>query len=364
MKRVLHAITGTGIGGAERSLLRILRGLHGRYEFGVVSLKPEGALGAEMREAGAAVVSLGMRGAPGLAQIGALRELGREIRRFEPDLVHAWLFQANLLSRFAAGGTANISSLRVEERERPWEVRLDAWSSRRVTRYTAVSQSVARFSVERGLPEGKIDVIPNGLPHEDFEEPEGWRDFRRETAIPEDALLLLCVGRLAPQKGQRFLLEAVSGSEELPSPPWLLFLGDGPDLPLLQALARRYRCGERVRFLPPVGDPRRAYRSADLLVLPSLWEGMPNAVLEAMAQGCPVLSTEVGGAPEIIEDGVNGRLVPPGDSPALRQALTQLLSDTELRERLAAAGPATVRERFPLSRTLELTQALYEELLG
>ena len=368
MTRVLHVITGTGAGGAERALLRLLRGLRGRYEFAVVSLKAEGALAPGMREAGAQVVSLGMRGPAGLAQLRALAALRGEVRRFRPGLVHAWLFQANLLARLAAGRTPDISSLRVEERERPWEPYLDAATSPLVTRYTAVCESVACFAAARGVPLAKIAVIPNGLAPEEFEEPAGWRGFRARHAIPEEAFLLLCVGRLAPQKGQHFLLRAMEGLEReagLPAPEgvWLLLVGDGPDRPALEREAALARLSGRVRFLPHLDDVRPAYRAADLLVLPSLWEGMPNAVLEAMAQGCPVAATHVGGTPEVVEQGRSGLLVPPADPLALRRVLAGLLRDPGLRARLASEGRARAEREFGIGRTLERTETLYRDLL-
>jgi len=364
LPRVLHVITSTGVGGAEGALARLVRGLAGRYHFEVLSVKAVGETGENLRADGFLVDDLG---APDPGPVRALSALVRETGRRRPDLVHAWLFRANFLVRFAARlrGVPNIASVRTLEMERTWQPRLDALTHGLVDRYLAVSRAAARFTAAHGVPGDKITVVPNGLAPGEFEEPPGWREFRRRFGVPEDAFLAVCAGRLRWEKGQAVLLEALARlAAEGGRPAFLLLAGAGPDEARLREQARALGLEESVRFGGLLEDPREAYRAADLLVQPSLWEGMPNAVLEAMAQGTPAVASSVGGVPEVVRDAVTGLLVPPGDPAALATAVARLRDDEALRASMGRAALARAREAFPLQATLEATAAVYEELLA
>jgi glycosyltransferase involved in cell wall biosynthesis len=159
---------------------------------------------------------------------------------------------------------------------------------------------------------------------------------------------VLSVGRFAPQKNNAGLLRAAAGAARKVSRPFRLeFVGDGPERESLAALAGALGLTDRVAFLP--WQPREAlvarYQGAHLLALASYEEGMPNVVLEAMACGLPILGTRIGGTEELVSDGDNGLLVPPGDEAALAGALAALVEDDDLRARMGARSLGRARAR-------------------
>jgi glycosyltransferase involved in cell wall biosynthesis len=143
----------------------------------------------------------------------------------------------------------------------------------------------------------------------------------------------------------------------------VVFLGDGPLRPSITALAEELGIAGSVTFLGirPVVE---ILRSSDLFVLPSLWEGLPMALLEAMAARLPVIATEVAGSRQVVRDGVDGMLVPPGDATRLQDAITSMLSDDERRGRLAEAARRRVEDRYSVERQADAHVALYRGLTG
>jgi len=152
--------------------------------------------------------------------------------------------------------------------------------------------------------------------------------------------VLVFAGRLGPQKAVGILLAALADVDGVS----LVVAGDGPERAALERRAAELGLDGRVRFLGSV--PRetvlRLFRAADASVLPSAWENFPHTVVEALAVGCPVIATSVGGVPEVVRDGENGLLVAPNDAAALGEAIERFFTDASLRERLAAAAPASV----------------------
>lgn len=188
------------------------------------------------------------------------------------------------------------------------------------------------------LPGFDVRVIPNGV------------DTARFTPAPTPPLAgplrLLFVGRLSPQKNLPTLLDALHRLP--PGVDWQLTLaGDGPDRAALESLAGQLSLRERLHFRGWVARPDlpALYRAADLFVLPSWDEGMPNAMLEAMASGLPVLASRIAGNEELVADGLNGYLVPPDDPAALSHHLARLADDADLRRRLGAASRAAAESR-------------------
>jgi len=187
-----------------------------------------------------------------------------------------------------------------------------------------------------GVDPARSSVLPNPapavpqLPDRDV--------LRAELALVGNVLVF--AGRLGPQKAVDTLLDAIT---EVPGVT-LLVAGDGPDRPALERRSAELGLGGRVRFLGTVSRDTvlRVFRAADASVLPSAWENFPHTVVEALAVGCPVIATAVGGVPEVVVDGVNGLLVPPRDPTALRAAIERFFSDADLRMRLSAAAPASV----------------------
>ena len=187
-----------------------------------------------------------------------------------------------------------------------------------------------------GLDVGRVTVLPNPAP---AIPPMPTRDeLRAELALDGDVLVF--AGRLGPQKAVGVLLEALRRISDVT----LVIAGDGPERPTLERRVAELGLDARVRFLGSV--PRetvlRLFRASDASVLPSAWENFPHTVVEALAVGCPVIATAVGGVPEVVGDGENGLLVPPGDAAALADAIERFFGDPSLRERLHGAAAPSV----------------------
>ncbi len=347
--RVALVITELDVGGAERALVSLATGLDRRFwEPHVHALGPEAPLAEPLRAAGIPVECLSVnRRRP----IHAIHRLARSLRAFGPDLVQSFLFHANLAARLAAlraGRPWVVGGLRVAEREKAWHLRLDRLTIRLTCGEVCVSEGVRRFSIETAhLPPDRLTVIPNGIDPSPIDRAPALD--RASLGIPPTAHLALFVGRLTPQKGVDLLLDA---AEQVIAarPDWhLAIAGAGPDQAALQARSDRSSLlTGHVHWLGQRSDIPSLLKAADLLVLPSLWEGMPNVVLEAMSAALPVVASAVEGTEDLVETGRTGWLVPPGDRAALASALIDAASDPE-RLSLLSAPPAAFGSR-PNSR--------------
>jgi glycosyltransferase involved in cell wall biosynthesis len=207
-------------------------------------------------------------------------------------------------------------------------------------------------------PRGKLHLIPNGV---DLDATAGQdrATIRHELGLPPDSHVVAVVAKLTEQKGHAILLRAMGSLLGQDSNLHVLIAGDGPLADALHAQAAGMPGGDRVRFLGVRSDVRAMLAAADLFVLPSLWEGLPMALLEAMAAGLPVVATAVSGTRDVVVDGVTGMLVPPGEELALADAIEQLITDRQTAEAMGSAGRQRVAEEFSGSRLAERHAAMY-----
>ncbi|MGV9281051.1 glycosyltransferase [Streptomyces sp. NPDC003730] len=403
--RVLH-LTQPVDGGVARVVTDLTRaqlaaGLH------VAVACPGGQLADRLRALGADVRHWPATRPPGPSLVPEVRRLVRVIDDVRPDLVHAHSAKAGLAGRLAVrgrvptvfqphawsfeavGGAPALLAL-------GWE----RWAARWAARTVCVSEAERARGVRAGLP-GPWAVIPNGIdlarfdatapspaPAPDDEDTGTCTDTGAPVAAPgapaspadpavsadpadpararlrlgvgPQAPLVVCVGRLCRQKGQDLLLDAWETVLARVPGARLVLVGDGPDRARLAA-----RAPASVRFTGAVADAAAWYRAADLVVLPSRWEGMALAPLEAMACGRPVLVTDVDGAREGLPPAlVPHCLVPPGDPAALADAAAALLLDAPLRASLGRRGRAHVRSAHDVRHTATAVAALYGELLA
>ncbi len=255
--------------------------------------------------------------------IQAVRRLAEVLRRLRPELVQSFLFHANVASRLAAplaGRPWVVGGLRVAERRNRWHLGLDRLTSRLALGSVCVSKGVMRHARDHGrISPERLIVIPNAVDPAPFDlaEPAD----RAALGVPEGSTLALFVGRLDGQKGLQVLLDAAAKVIRS-DPRWhLALVGDGPDRDLVTKAVASPELAGRVRWLGRRDDVPALLKAADLLVLPSLWEGMPNVVLEAMAARRAVVATAVEGTEDLVVPGETGWLVPPADPDALAAAL-------------------------------------------
>jgi glycosyltransferase involved in cell wall biosynthesis len=229
-----------------------------------------------------------------------------------------------------------------------------------VDRYIAVSHHMAKMLRQVCvLGDRKIRVVHNGIPLEPFE--RGIRgDLRERLAGRDDRPIVLTLARLARQKGIGYLIEAAARVPEA----FFAVAGDGEERAALEAKADAWGVKERFLFLGHRRDVPELLASCDVFVLPSLYEGLPVSVLEAMASGKPVIATRIGGTDEAVKDGATGLLVPPADPTALAEAIRRLLTDRCLAERLGAEAQNWVRREFSDDLMAARVQQIYREALG
>jgi glycosyltransferase involved in cell wall biosynthesis len=245
-----------------------------------------------------------------------------------------------------------------------------------VVRGTLVNSAFLKRQVLSRFPEiapERVEVLHNGVDTTALDPARCLRrtEVRRELGIPEETLLVAAVGRLTPVKNYPLLLRAFArASQALPGiaqridNPMLVVVGEGEELTALKALSAELGIADRVRFAGFREDVPEVLGASDLFAHASLMEGLPNAVLEAMAMGRPVVATDAGGVPELVAHGETGLLTPSGDEEALTKALLRLLSAPEIRREMGDAGRRRARQRFDQDAQVLKLETYLERLGG
>ncbi|MFF5785306.1 glycosyltransferase [Streptomyces sp. NPDC012693] len=359
---VLHTVQ-PGDGGVARVVADLVRDQLRAGMRVAVACPPGTPLAAAAQAEGADVHAWRAGRDPGPRLVRETLDIARLIRTVRPDLVHAHSAKAGLCARLALRGALptvyqphawSFEAVEgtVAALARRWERRAARWTHRIV----CVSEAERRTGEEAGV-RASWSVIHNGVDVARF------ADSSADAAAPDgsgDGPTVVCVGRLCRQKGQDILLAAWPAVLAQVPTARLVLVGDGPEGERLRAAAP-----PSVRFTGAVDDTAPWYRAADLVVLPSRWEGMALAPLEAMACGRPVVVSDVDGARESLPPGHEPLcLVPPGDPAALAVAVGRLLGRPEQRRSLGRQAHEHVLSRFDVRRTGAAVADVYRELPG
>lgn len=241
---------------------------------------------------------------------------------------------------------------------------IDQWAIKGADRIVAVSEAMKAKLMKIGIPGSKISVIYNAIEDNGFYKEPPDLDLRKKFTYDDDTLLVGVIGRLSKEKGQRIFLEAWEKVCKLIPKAKALLIGDGPDREILERICVQKGIEDKVLFVGHQINPHPFYRILDLVVTPSLSEGLPNVPLEALVHKKAIIATSVGGTPEIIEGGRNGILVKPGDVESLSAAIIEVLLNKERRDTLAAHGISTLYPKFSPENRAHKNLSLYQELLS
>ncbi len=359
-----HLGYGDALHGVGRYLLNITTSFdRARVHPVPVILRPEPRLSQFFEERGIQIRCLGRsKNDP-----RALTDLVRIIREERIEVVHVQAFKADTLGRIA-GRIAGVPTIihgrdRIAERNLPMLI-LDRLLGPQTKHALAVSETVRQYlHKERYIPMENIDVFYHGVDLSVFAgDRPGDRDrVRAEYNLDERALVAGTTIRLHPSKGHSYLLDGVA--EVVGSHPefHLLIANEGPEEPSLRAQIERLGLQDNVTLTGSVNDVRAFLSALDVFVMPSLSEGFPNSMLEAMAMSRPIVATAVDGMGEMLSDGQNALVVPAADGPALGQALLRLCGDPELRRTLSDASLSFARD-LSIERTVERLTEIYHRV--
>lgn len=379
--RLMKFVAEFGQGGTERQFINLALGLdHHSFlvEFGC--MRRRGALADELDARGIRVHEYPIRSFYDPRTALAQMRFGQHLRHEATDIVHAYNFYGNVFAvpvARLAGVPAVVASIRdmgvyLDAAQR----RVQRWACRFADRILVNADAVRRWLIQDGYDGSRIGVIPNGIDLSRFEARPPPSSLRAEYGLGEATRIVLVVSRLVPRKGIEHFLEAAARIARQLEDVCFVVVGepatpnlrpDGTSEPsfrhVLEAHAIRLGVGRRVIFTGHRRDIPALMAEASVSVLPSLSEGLSNVLLESMAMAAPVVATRVGGAPEVIEDGGTGLLVPPGAPAELARAVLVLLSDPGRARRLGRAARALVTDRYGLERMVDATAREYHQIL-
>lgn len=356
---ILYVIHSLGHGGMERQVAALATTLdRNRFEPHIATVVG-GFREAEVEAAGVPVMRLPVRGYMDRSIVGVVKQLRAFIRSKKVGVVHVFDPSLAPLAALAALGTGAqlLTSQRFEMATVQGKYRYGLLAAHAVARKIVVnSEYLRRYLQDRyHLAGRRIELCHNGLDPDLFlSEP---RERLREVATGALVVGSVCV--LRPEKNLDILLQAFQRTRHLFPGSLLLIVGSGPEEERLKSTARKLEIADECVFLPTTTDVARVLRSIDIFVHPSLSEGLPNGVMEAMAAGTAVLASRVGGIPELIEDRVSGLLAEPGSLGDFTTQLKILLTCPEVRERVAQAGSARIRQSFTLDASARRMEQIY-----
>lgn len=362
---VAHILSSFGQGGQERvavDLARLQR-LSGHQVLAFsIAPGPEGPVSSAFRAAGvfAETVAKGPRVDPSLPVRLAAHLRSHHVNVVHTHNPHALIYGAPAARLAGAVVVHSKHGMNPDTSRRLW---LRRAAARMVDAYVTVTPTLAKAAVDQGdCDPSRLHVVPNGIDVLRFAPNEAQRrKIREELAIPDGAWVVGTVGRLAKEKDQALLVDAMAPL--LRATQHLVIVGDGPERDALRARVDRSPGREYVHLLGNRDDVESVLAAFDAFALTSRTEGLPLVLLEAMATGLPVVSTAVGGIPDLLKDGVTGFLVPAGEREPLADRLRLLSMERALSQNVGDAGRREVLQRHGVDRMAREYVALYESIL-
>jgi glycosyltransferase involved in cell wall biosynthesis len=365
---VLHVVSSGGIYGIEHVLLSLLPALQrlGRCA-GLACIGEPGTVGGRVGEAAADLgIPIWYVGYSGRLSPRGILRLHRAIASSQPQLVHLHGYKATILAGALSlvRGVPAVATYHAEAGKACDFPRLSTYLAletqvlRRLRGVIAVSEPIREELLRRGVPPERVTVIPNGI------DIDAGHHRGAAASHATFAPTLLVVGRLIPEKNIELAIEVLARVRQRHPQAGLLVAGEGPQQAALLEKARTLGVSEWVRFLGFVDDVRGLLTRCECFLLPSRTEGMPIALLEAMAAGAPIVASHVGGIPAAVTDGIEGVLVPPCDGDRLFSAVSRLLEDRELSEALGARARVRFARDFTSDRMAERYLRFCDDVLA
>ncbi|PYN99002.1 MAG: hypothetical protein DMD91_13780 [Candidatus Rokuibacteriota bacterium] len=366
---ILYVIDNLEFGGGERGFVQLAAALHTRYRV-AFACAPGGVLAERLPALGVRIHPIPFRRQISLKR---LRDLAVVIRSERVDLVHSMGARADVAARLAArlAGVPVVSTIAM------FAERFDVGRLRRFV-YHLLSRATERMCAgliaesdairttlvrEHGLPAARVVRIYRGVELDDRPSAEATEYLRASLGLPVRAPVVGTVGRLVYQKAQDvFLRAAALVVQEIPDARFLV-VGEGPQAAALERLRSQLGLDAACRFTGFRRDVAALLGVMDVFTLPSILEGFPQVLLEAFAQSRPVVATRIDGVTELIEDHLNGRLVPSGDAAALAATLIELLQDRAQAGKLGQAGRRHAEEQFSVTRMVQDVETFYDNVL-
>lgn len=367
-KGVVHVVDSLVVGGAQQLLVSYAAEAHRRGDAVLVidlsgHAEADGRITGQIRGHGAEVVSLPRGGWGAWAAFSQILVVARLLARRRPEVVQTHLTRAHvvglLASRFVGvPAVATLHNTRVGgDGNSPRALAFETWLLRHAARSLVACGAVVERAHRQRLAPRPVTVVPNASsPPEELDEQR--RRLLRLEIAGRECTLVLAVGRLIEQKGYGDLLDAFALVARLRSDVDLAVVGEGEEREMMLARARAAGIEERVHLLGRRDDVGPLLQAADLYVAASRWEGLPLALLEAMAAGLPVLATAVGDVPSVVDEG-SGVLVPPSESDVLAAAMVELLDDVARRTSLGAGARRRAVEEFGVARWYDRLRAVH-----
>ena len=375
---ILFVIVNLTFGGGERVFSQVIRGLN-KEKFDVfVACQPGGIFEEKLREVGIKIEPLDMTSRYNLGTISQLKKI---IETKNIQIVHSQDGRADFFARIA-GKIANVPiiissvAMLVEGYDvnifrKVLYILMDRWSERCVDKFIVLSEVLRHTLIERhGIEPEKIVKIYNGIEIDEYK-PNNERGIRiedsglrKEFGFRNDVPVIGTIGRLVWQKGFEYLIKAIPKIvKDLPEAKFLI-VGEGPLREKLEELGKRLKVKDNIIFTGFRSDIKEILASIDVLVMPSLLEGLPMVLLEGMAMAKPIVATNIDGISEVLENGKTGLLVPPKDTDTLAEAIIEILNNKTKASHLGQNARKIVEEKFSVEKMVEQIEWVYEGLLN
>ena len=362
-KKILHLITGLDTGGAEMMLLKTLPGLQSDFENTVCCIKGRGPVGKLLENSGVSVIYLELKSFLDWRIIGRFRDA---VAHTNPDLVVTYLIHADLFGRILGkifGVKQIFCSVRVKLVQAKYLplLLIDGLTSFLVNHYHFNSNVVyLLYKKYFFLPQKKCTIIPNGLDVAKYQiSADRGAAKLKELGFSRDQILFGCLANLRAQKGHSYLLEAFQKIQTQHPTSKLLLIGDGEERQRLELLTSKLGIEKNVVFLGNRNDVPELLYILDFFVFPTLFEGMSNALMEAMASGLPIIATDILENKEIIKHEFSGILVPVKNAEALSGAMIDLVNNHEKAVLLGENAKKYAREEFSIEKIIARYRDLF-----
>jgi glycosyltransferase involved in cell wall biosynthesis len=372
MKKVLYVIDHLGGGGAENQFIETVSRVHAAGHGVLCYLSEQKGVRYDVLRGRGVKIEVSEHGGEGRDTFRAMFQLRRLISDYRPDILHSYLTYSTFLSAAALVGHGHSPFFVATDFSSPErvldEVRLGfmkkalmKWSYGKLDRFVTTSSQVKEEMLSLGyIAPAKMKVIHEGVDLKRYR-PKEKAEVRRELKIPLERKVVTVVGTLVERKGHIYLFEALRDVCGEFGDLTLYVVGEGPFKETLEHKARELAIAENVVFTGYREDASMFINAADVFVLPSLYEGMPNVVMEAMALGTPVITTGQYGALDLIEDGETGILTGPGDVVGIRDGILKFLRNADFSRGVAQKAQEKI-QGFDFSRVSEEYARLYEEI--